>query len=339
MKYYLPTDFSDEKLKFVAQIGVDGVYGAPEPGPTDLGFYDFHHMVALKSKVESYGLKYYSIRLGPWAWVYKWMLGLPGKDEQLENLMKTIRNMGAAGIPIFTYNMHVLRYYRTSQDEPGRAGTRATSFNFEKVRSAPLMSTGPGADSNLIPEEHRKPVTDDQMWANLEYMLKAIVPVAEKAGVRLALHPDDPPIPQIAGVARIMRSPEAYRRLMKIDKSETNGMHFCQGCFTEMGADIPAEIRFFGKQNRIVAIDFRNVIGDVNNFREAFPDEGQADMAAAMEAYLDAGVEGPMCPDHAIHMDGDTAWGHRYWAYAIGHMKGLEQALRHKSKARAAAKK
>jgi len=332
LKIYLGTDFSDERLRFTAQVGADGVHGTPEPGPADRGYYDFNTLITLKSKVESYGLKFYSVRLAPWAWVYKWMLGLPGRDEQIENYQRTIRNMGAAGIPILTYNMHALRFYRTSNDAPTRGGARATNFDIDAVKNAPLMTTGPGADASLIPLEHRKPVADAQMWANLEYYLKAVVPVAEEAGVRLALHPDDPPVPAIAGVARIMRSPEAYRRLIKIDPSDANGVHFCQGCFTEMGADIPAEVRYFGSRNKIVAVDFRNVLGTPTKFREAFPDEGQADMAAAMKAYLDVGFDGPMTPDHAIHMDGDTAWGHRYWAYAVGHMRGLEQALRARPK-------
>ncbi len=330
MKVYLGTDFSDERLRFAAQVGADGVHGSPVPGPADLGYYDFHTLTHFKTKVESYGLKLFSIRLVPWSWTYKWMLGLPGRDEQLENYRRTVRNMGAAEIPILTYNMHALRFYRTSADAPARGGARATSFDLDAVKEAPLMTTGPGADSSLIPPEHRRPVTDDQMWANLAYFLKAVLPTCEEAGVRLALHPDDPPVPSIAGVARIMRSPEAYRRLLALDPSDANGIHFCQGCFTEMGADIPAEVKYFGSRNKIVAVDFRNVLGTVTKFREAFPDEGQADMVAAMKAYMDVGFDGPMTPDHAVHMSGDTDWGHRYWAYAVGHIRGLEQALRAK---------
>lgn len=330
MQIYLGvgSDFSRDRLRFAAQIGVDGVYGAPAPGEADRGYYDYHGLVNLRSGVESYGLKFYSIRLLPWTWTYKWMLGLPGKDEQLENFQKTVRNMGAAGIPILTYNMHALRFYRTSRDTPGRAGTWGTSFDYELVKNAPLMTGGPGTDTSLIPQQYRRPITDEDMWDNLAYFLEAVIPVAEEAGVRLALHPDDPPVPQIAGVARIMRSPQAYRRLIEMYPSDANGVHFCQGCFTEMGADIPKEIEYFGSRNKIVAVDFRNILGTPEKFREAFPDEGQADMAAAMKAYLDVGFEGPMCPDHAIHIDGDTEWGHRYWAYAIGHMRGLEQALK-----------
>lgn len=329
MEIYLGVgaDFSEDKLRFTAQIGADGVNGSPTPTEKDNGFYDLQGLKDIRSQVESYGLKMYSIRLGPWSWRYKWMLGLPGKDEQIENTQKTIRNMGEAGIPIFTYNMHTMLFYRTSNDAPARGGSRATAFDFEAVKDAPLMHSG-GADVSLIPEEYRKPVSDEELWKNLEYFLKAVVPVAEEAGVRLALHPDDPPIPEIGQVCRIMRSADAFRRAVEIVDSPANGVHFCQGCFTEMGVDLVKEITYFGSRNKIVAVDFRNVLGEVNNFREAWPDEGQADMAATMKAYMDVGFEGPMCPDHIIRTDGDTGWGHRYWAWAVGHMRGLESGIR-----------
>jgi mannonate dehydratase len=169
MKIFLSTDFSDERLRFAAQIGADGVSGAPTPGPHDKGYYDFLSLTSIKQKVESFGLDLATIRLVPWEWTFKWMLGLPGRDEQIENYQTTIRNVGAAGIGLLIYNMHVLRIYRTSQDAPERAGARATSFDASIVRDAPLMTSGAhGVDMSLVPEEHRKPVSDEQMWANLK---------------------------------------------------------------------------------------------------------------------------------------------------------------------------
>ncbi|MBI4218818.1 MAG: mannonate dehydratase, partial [Chloroflexi bacterium] len=303
------------------------VAAVPEPSSNDKGYYSFETLLSARTKIEAFGLRYFNLRLLPWTWTYKWMMGLPGRDEQIENYLKSIRNAGAAGIPLITYNMHVLRYYRTSRNTPGRGGSMATSFDFELVKNAPLMSGGQGVDMDLVPASHRKPVTDQQMWSNLEYFLKAATSVAEEAGVKLALHPDDPPIPQIAGVARIMRSPEAFRKLLELVPSKSSGVAFCQGCFTEMGADIPAEIRYFGGRGKIFFVDFRNVIGKPDKFREAFPDEGQADLVAAMKAYKEVGFKGPMTPDHVVHIVGDSEWGHRYWAYAIGHIKGLAAAV------------
>lgn len=313
-------------LRFAAQLGVQGVTAAPIIDEAQ-GYYDFHSLMNLRTQVESYGLKLESPHLIPWTWTYKWMLGLPGKDEQIDNTLQTIRNLGAAGIPQFAYNMHVLRFYRTSRTTAGRGGSTGTSFDIDLVKDAPLFVGGPGSRVDLIPKEYIRPVSDDQMWANLEYFLKAAVPVAEEAGVQLALHPDDPPIPQIGGVARIIRSPEAYRKAMSLVDSPNNGILFCQGCFAEMGANVLEEIRYFGSRKKIFAVHFRNIQGPVEHFRETYPDDGQEDMVEAMQAYYEVGFDGPMSPDHAMHMEGDTEWGHRYWAYSIGYMKALQQAV------------
>lgn len=318
---------TDEKLEFLQQLGVEGVMAEPEVHADDRGYYEFSELVGLRTRVESYGLKLEALSGLQWRWCYKWMLGLSGRDEQIENLQKTIRNMGAAGIPLFTYNMHALRLYRTSRHTPGRGGALCTSFDADLVKDAPLMAGGPGTDTSLIPASHRHPISDDQMWDNLTYFLKAVVPVAEEAGVKLGLHPDDPPIPSIGGVARIMRSPEAFRRAMDIVPSENVGLLFCQGCFTEMGANVVEEIRYFGSRNKIFWVHFRNIKGTSTKFMEAFPDDGQMDMLQAIKAYKEVGYQGYLVPDHKLGIVGDTDWGHRYWAFALGYIKGLLQAV------------
>jgi len=316
-------DLDLEWLEYAAQIGAEGMASSPRPRRPDLGHYEFSELADLRSAVESFGLKLETVSLPPWEWCFKWMLGLPGRDEQLENLHTTIRNMGAAGIPVLIYNMHALRFYRTSSTSRERAGALGTSFSWEVAKHAPLMSGGPGIDASLIPESERKPVDDERMWDNLTYFLQATVPVAEEAGVYLALHPDDPPIPSIGGVARIMRSPEAFRRAIEIVPSPHNGLKFCVGCYSEMGADVAEEIRYHGTRDKIFFVDFRNIRGTAEEFSETFPDDGKEDMFDLIKALRESGFDGPICPDHALHTVGDTARGHRYWAYAIGHMKGL----------------
>ena len=319
---------TEDKLKFAAQMGVDGMIANPEIGSDDKGYYEFAQLVNLRTQVESYGLKLEGVFGAiPWQRNYKWMLGLPGRDEQIENCQKTIRNMGAAGIPIFTYNTHALRFYRTSQHTFGRGGALATSFHIELAKNAPLMAGGPNIDTSLIPASHRRPIGDDEMWDNLTYFLKAVVPVAEEAGVKLALHPDDPPIPTIGGVARIMRSPEAFRRAIKIVPSDSNGLLFCQGCFKEMGTDIFEEIRYFGSRKKIFWVHFRNISGTAQRFTETFHDDGQINMLQAMKTYKETGFDGYLAPDHRLGVVGDSEWGHRYWAYAIGYIKGLMKAV------------
>jgi mannonate dehydratase len=208
-----------------------------------------------------------------------------------------------------------------------RGGAVATSFDIEMVKNAPLMAGGPDTDSSLIPESHRRPISDADMWDNLTYFLKAMIPVAEESGVKLCLHPDDPPIPSIGGVARIMREPEAFKRAMEIVPSEHSGLKFCVGCFAEMGADVVELVKYFGARNKIFYVDFRNVRGTAEDFVETFPDDGKENLYKVMKALKEIGFDGPVSPDHALHIIGDTQWGHRYWAYAIGHMRGLIEAI------------
>ena len=333
VKVFLSTDFSEDRLKFAAQIGADGVSGAPEPRRSDRGFYTAGTLIAAHDLVKSYGLEWAALRMVPWEWTYRWMLGLEGAKEQIEKYKKTIRSVGAAGIGLLIYNMHALRIYRTSNDAPERAGARATRFKMLDVEGAKLMEhPNSGVNTKLIRKNERRIINDQMLWENLRRFLEAVLPVAEESGVRLGLHPDDPPVPAIAGVSRIMRSPDAFRKFLDLVPSPNSGVVFCQGCFTEMGCDIPAEILDFGKRGKIFSVDFRNIKGELNDFQETFPNTGNADMTAAMQAYHDAGFDGWMTPDHAIHMDGDTDWGHRYWAYAVGHIHGLDEALRAKAK-------
>jgi mannonate dehydratase len=175
-------------------------------------------------------------------------------------------------------------------------------------------------------------VTDEQMWDNFEYFLKRVVPVAEEAKVKLALHPDDPPISPIRGLARIMRSVEAFKRVIDMVPSDYNGITFCQGCFAEMGGvDIPATIRYFGERGKIFFVHFRDVRGSVPVFEETFHDEGDTDMAAAMRAYLHIGFDGPMRPDHVPTLEGEPNDAPGYMLlgrlYAVGYMKGLLDAI------------
>jgi len=143
----------------------------------------------------------------------------------------------------------------------------------------------------------------------------------------LALHPDDPQVPVIGGVARIMRSPEAMRRALEIVPSDNLGLKFCVGCFSQMGADVSEEIRYFGARGKIFLVDFRNVRGTVDRFQETFLDNGQEDMVEIMRTFVEIGYDGPIGADHAVYMIGDDRRGNRYWAYAAGYMRALVQCL------------
>ena len=321
-------EVTEEKLKFAAQIGVDGVI-AHSPSLPGVGRYEFASLVNLRTQVEAMGLKLEAIESLPWRYCYKWMLGLPGRDEQIENLQQSLRNMGAAGIPILGYFFWPLAVWRTSRHTPGRGGAPVTSFRMEDAKNAPLMAggVGPVLDTSLIPASAHRPIGDEEMWDNFTYFIKAVIPVAEEAGVKMALHPDDPPVPSLGGVARIMKSPEAFKRVIEIVPSDYNGLLFCQGCFSEMGTDVIEAIRYFGSRKKIFYVHFRDVKGTADDFAETFIDEGQTDMLEAMKAYKEVGFDGPLIVDHTPHVVDDTDWGHRGRAFAMGYMKGLKRVV------------
>ena len=226
--------------------------------------------------------------------------------------------MGRAGIPVVCYNwMVAFGWLRTSTTTPVRGGAVATTYDHEEMQRGPLTEHGE--------------VGEDLLWKALEYFLKAVVPVAEESGVKLAMHPCDPPLSPIRGIGRIMTSPENFQRLIDLVPSPNNGLTFCQGCFTEMGVDIAATIHDFGKQGKIFFSHFRNLNGTAAKFTEQFHDDGQQDMYVAMKAYYDAGVEGSIRPDHAPTMEGDDN-SHPGYALqgrllAVGYMRGLMEAI------------
>ena len=245
-------------------------------------------------------------------------LGLPGHDEEIEAACDLIRNMGALGIPVWCYEwMPVLNWIRTSTKVPSRGGALSTGYDHELMRDKPLTEAGV--------------VTEEQLWDNLKYFLERVVPVAEKANVKLAMHPDDPPLSPIRGLGRIMRSVENYQRLLELVPSPVNGITLCQGNFTLMTDDLPAAIRHFGQQNKIFFVHFRDVRGTPEKFVETFHDDGQTDMLACIQAYRDIGFEGVLRPDHVPTMEGDSHDNPAYSSigrlFAIGYIKGLREAV------------
>ena len=233
----------------------------------------------------------------------------------MENFCKSLENLGGAGITTVKPDHMPPRWgsvATTSASMPTRGGATSRAFDYKLVRKAPLTEYGT--------------VKEDQMWENLSYFLKGVLPTAEQVGVRISLHPDDPPISPIQGFARILRSVEAFDRMLNIVPSDNIGLLFCQGCFAEMGVDVPAAIRHFGKKKKIFFAHFRDVKGAVPKFQEVFHDDGPTDMFEAMKAYYDVGFEGPMRPDHGVHMEGDET-GRFSKMFALGYMEGLAESV------------
>ena len=211
---------TDEKLAFIKQLGADDfLMNTPDlPGTAR---WELADLVALRERADAAELRLMCLENVPVTFYDKAMLGLPGRDEQIEHMQATIRNMGRAGIPILGYHWMPNQVWRSPERERLRGGALATRFDMAEHGDAPLT--------------HGRVFDEDEMWDNYEYYLRAILPVAEEAGVILALHPDDPPVPSLGGVARIFRNFAGFKRAIDTFDSPNHGLDFCMGCWSEMG--------------------------------------------------------------------------------------------------------
>ena len=281
-------------------------------------------LIELRKAVEAEGLRLAAIEnLDPAHW-HDVLLDGPRKREQLENVKEIVRRLGQAGIPCLGYNFSVAGVWGHVQGPWARGGAQSVGFlGDEGPEQTPLrngevwnMTYDPDA-----PEGSSGEVTSEQLWARLEEFLHAVVPVAEEAGVKLAAHPDDPPMPTIRGTARLVYQPRLYRRLLDLYPSPNNALEFCQGTIAEMtdGSVYEAIEQYV---DHIAYVHFRNVKGKVPEYREVFLDEGDIDMARCLEIYRAHGFEGVMIPDHTPQMECEGGW-YAGMAFALGYMRGL----------------
>ncbi len=306
-----------ETLKYFLQLGITDIqYNTPDiPGETTWSFEDIK---AYKEKTESYGVRLVCIENVPIRFYDKVMLGLPGRDEQIEKYIGLIKSFGKLGIPYFGYHFTPTFVWRTSYDETTRGGARVSAYHEETAKK----------NGNQVKYAARLDVEvpdPEDMWKNHQYFMKAILPEAEKAGVKMALHPDDPPVASTAGVARIFNSFESYVRAGKERNSKAWGLDLCLGCCSEMGGAKTVEqfIDYFGPKGKIFYVHFRDVIGEPHDFKECYLGEGNFDPARVMRRLKESGFEGYVCEDHVPIMDNDSAFGHRARAYEIGKLQGL----------------
>ncbi|WP_059045690.1 mannonate dehydratase [Paenibacillus rubinfantis] len=277
--------------------------------------WDLMPLIRMKQRYADFGLTLSVIESMPPS--NKIKLGAPGRDEEIETFQQFIVNMGAAGIHVLCYNfMAQFNWFRTSTTTRTRGGALVSSYDHSLMADAPLTEAGI--------------VTEEQLWENLHYFLEKIVPVAESARVKLALHPDDPPITPIRGVSRILTNAAALQRAIDLVPSAYSGITLCQGTLATAGEDIPAVIRHFADQQKLFFVHFRDVKGTPEKFEETFHDDGQTDMLEAMRTYYEIGFDGPARPDHVPTMEGESNENPGYELlgrlFGVGYITGLMEA-------------
>lgn len=289
----LPPKYDECKWKLASQVGVK--YAITKAIPSLSGReapYDFMALKSIKDEFAQNGFLLYGLE-GDQFDMSSIKLGLFNRDEMIEKYQQMIRNMGRLGIHLLCYNfMAVIGWYRTKVNIAERGGALVSEFDIEDVKN------------KGVPEEVQIP--EERLWTNLFYFLDAVLPVAEENGVQMALHPDDPPVSPLKGVGRILTNAAAFNKLIQKYPSPSNGITFCQATFKVMGEDLKSISRKWLQDNRIFFMHLRDVKGDKYRFRETFHDNGTTPMAEVLKHYHECGFDGPLRPDHAPAMYGET---------------------------------
>jgi mannonate dehydratase len=321
VKLALNTGTSPRLLRLAQQLGVKWADMGQRPlglipaagNPPKAGVvvtpWTAAHLSSLQSQVAAAGLK---IAILPLHAFPNAILANKDRDRDIDAVRQSIRAAGAAGIPVLEYNWFMVRASAGYYETKGRGGVGLRAFDYARVANAPVV-------------EELASLKREQIFARLAYFLKAVVPVAEQAGVRLALHPNDPPVASFRGIPQAVRTAEDLREVVRVIDSPSNGITMDTGVMRETGVDVVSLIREFGKRDRINHVHFRNVKmhKPFDRYTESFLDDGDVDMKAAMQAFVEAGYAQAMVPDHSPHLDNDSEDHLAGWSYAIGYMRAL----------------
>ena len=288
--------------------------------------WTFEELAALRQEINAAGLELEAIEnFDPAHW-HDVLLDGPKKEQQLENVKTIIRHLGRVGIPIMGYNFSIA----------GVAGR--VKGNFARGAAAAVGIAGPfdkplpnGMVWNMIYDRHAPPgnmptATSEQLWQRLKDFLDAVIPVAEEAGVTLAAHPDDPPLPTVRGQPRLVYQPHLYQKLIDLKPSPRNALEFCVGTLAEMTeGNIYDVVDHYSRQGKLGYVHLRNVRDKVPHYKETFIEDGAVDVLRVLRILRQNGFNGVVIPDHAPQMACAAPW-HAGMAYALGFLKaGISQ--------------
>jgi mannonate dehydratase len=279
-------NYEEATIRRIRQLGIEYVstYGPPIP-------WNEAGLRQIMTRLEAGGLKLANVMIGGFD---RAVYGRPGRDEDIEKVRQSLRAAGKAGVPVVEYNFYAHRAVEGYSEEPGRGGAGLTAFDYSRIKDLPPL---PAEGAHSL----------EEMWSNAAYFLKAVIPVAGESGVRMALHPNDPPAPVSRGSGQIMGSVEGWKRLIEIVPSTANGITFDCGVTREMGHDPVETCRYFGSRDRINHVHFRNVRMKKPRelYTEVFLDEGEVDMFGVMKELVRQKYPRLIYPEHPPLIDAD----------------------------------
>lgn len=323
LSVWISSEAEVEEMRQVKQIGVDYVaMGGPEVPWTEESLRE------IMDRFEAEELTVIVMMIGGMS---NTIYGREGRDKEIEDIKNSLRAAGKVGIPVVEYNFYADRLMEGYHEVKGRGGAGMTAFDYEYQGAKDLPS-----DPKL-----GTPQTAEMMWNSLTYFLEAVIPVAEEAGVRMALHPNDPPITIASGHEQIMRTFDDWKRLLDLVDSPSNGMTYDPGVTRETGEDPLEVLRYLGSRDRLNHMHYRNVIVEEPyvKYTEVFPDEGQVNMFAVMKEVFDLGYNRAIWPEHERALDYDKSHpqgitsmypgggGYAGLTYDIAYAKAMMQAV------------
>jgi mannonate dehydratase len=286
-------------------------------------------LLALRLKIEKHGLTFYAIEnFDPAHW-HDILLDGPARGTQMETIRQIVRNVGEAGIPVIGYNFSIAGVFGRTTGTYARGG--AESVGQEGEPPSTLIPQGMVWNMRYRDELGPgviEPFSHEELWRRFKRFLDDVLPDAERAGVRLALHPDDPPMPTIRGTPRLVYQPRLYDRVLDLNPSPSNQLEYCLGTLTEMseaGAQCEGVYQALDRHSARGALAYvhvRNVHGRVPHYQETFLDDGDLSIPRALSILKKNNFQGVIIPDHAPSMKCPAPW-HAGMAYAMGYLKSI----------------